>query len=132
MDTCQINNSLLKFADTASYVVKESNFFTAFFNIIIALCFVIGIMFLIMILIKKYGGRKFLEKFVNKEDASCSLRIISKVSLGHKKFLYVVKLNDNYMLLGVTDCNINLITQFNDKPDFADDLDGFLEDKKNE
>lgn len=132
MDTGQINSSLLKFADTTSYVPKESNFITAFFNIFAALCLVLGIMLLFMLLIKKYGGQNFLRKFVNKEDASCSLKIISKVSLGYKKFLYIIKLNDSFMLLGVTDNNINLITKFKDKSSFADNLDGFLEDKHNE
>jgi flagellar biosynthetic protein FliO len=53
--------------------------------------------------------------FANKFKSDGPIKIVSRMSLGQKQHLYLVKVAERSILLGVTDHSINKIAEF-DKP----------------
>ncbi|MBI5206476.1 MAG: FliO/MopB family protein [Candidatus Firestonebacteria bacterium] len=116
MDTTQLSNDLFKLTDSAANLSADTGSSSSFIPLIISLCIILGVIFLILGIIKKYNGKKYLEKFFNIDTLSSSpIKIVSKISVGSKKQLLLVKINDKELLLGVTENNINLLSQSESK-----------------
>ena len=79
----------------------------SYIKIIFVLCLVIGTIFIISHFIKKY--LKIKGKLG--EDAS----IISNQSLGPGKWIQIVHIAGKYLVLGITNDRINLLTEITDK-----------------
>jgi flagellar biosynthetic protein FliO len=68
------------------------------------------------------GGFYYFYKFVTQKSGfnlsgQEAIRILSTVGLGTNKFIQIIDVAGKIFLLGVTDNNINLLTEINDKED---------------
>ncbi|MCX8054361.1 MAG: flagellar biosynthetic protein FliO [Ignavibacteria bacterium] len=73
----------------------------------------VGIVFIVLMLIKKYSS-----KLINQPN-KFPLKIVAKLPLGQKSFLCVVEADGKTLLVGVTDKSINLISQLKDEFDYT-------------
>jgi flagellar protein FliO/FliZ len=83
----------------------------------IALLFVIGLIFLFTYVYKKFNGQSNLSKI---KKNTC-IRMITTFPLGNKKFLAIVKIQEQFLMLGITQDSISLITDLNLKEEELDD-----------
>lgn len=79
----------------------EQNIFQSFFILIVA----VGVIAGIMVLIKKLSMKRMEGR------AALNLNVISKITLQPKNHLFVVKAADKLLVLGVTENNINILTE---------------------
>jgi flagellar biosynthetic protein FliO len=79
----------------------DTNILQSFGVLILAVAVIAGIMFLI----KKISTQRMESK------TSVDLKVISKITLQPKNHLFVVKVADKTLVLGVTDNTINILTE---------------------
>lgn len=83
------------------------------FRSVISLAIVIGLIYFTAWLYKKLN--KFNSQKFTKDSNSSSINkfnIVSSQTLGQNKALYVVEINNQYLVLGATQSNINLLKEF--------------------
>ncbi len=88
------NNEELKEALSNPY---EPNWFSLIFG----LCVVVGLIYL-----TGFIYQKLLKIKLNTQDITDKIQIVSSVPLGQGKNLYLIKVNDEYSLIGATQSNI--------------------------
>ena len=79
----------------------DTNILQTFSVLILAVGIIAGIMFLL----KKMNLRRLENR------ATVNLNVISKISLQPKNHLFIVKVADKLLVLGVSDNNINILTE---------------------
>jgi len=79
----------------------DTNILQTFSVLILAVGVIAGIMFLL----KKMNLRRLENR------ATVNLNVISKISLQPKNHLFIVKVADKLLVLGVSDNNINILTE---------------------
>jgi flagellar protein FliO/FliZ len=81
---------------------------------------ILALVFLVLHLLKRYGPRAGLRVGGGNE-----LKIISQIGLGPKKNLVVVRFLNKILVIGVTDTQINLVTEMtaDEHPTFKELLD---------
>ncbi len=67
---------------------------------------VLGLLFLVLFLLKRYGYKTGLTR-----QFSLDLKILGQISLGPRKSVVVVRYLNKVMVLGVTDASITLLTE---------------------
>lgn len=87
---------------------------SGYFEALAILCFVLALLWALLWLIKRRGNGGFFS------SSTPSMRIESRLALGPKKWLMVVRYLDRRLVLGVTDKSINLLTELYDQ-EFASD-----------
>jgi len=91
-----------------------------------ALFVVLAILFLVYYLLKRYGSRTGLGSF-----ARGDIKYVGQFSLGSKKSVVVVRFLNKLLVLGVTENQINLLTEMEaehepDKAETKDDKQDFF------
>jgi len=79
----------------------DANILQTFSVLILAVGMIAGIMFLL----KKLNMKRMENR------ATINLNVISKISLQPKNHLFIVKVADKLLVLGVSDSNINILTE---------------------
>ena len=87
-----------------------------------ALLLILGLIFLAMALMRRYGLAERLQG-----RSSGSLRVEERVALGPRKQLVVVRFLNRLLVLGVTDAGINLIAEHKADHDPTPDFQTALE-----
>ena len=82
---------------------------THIFSTISALALIVGIMFALFYLMRKYGHKIGLPQVKND-----NMRLLGQMPLGPKRGLALVEVEDKKFLIGVTDNSINLISKIDD------------------
>lgn len=67
---------------------------------------VLGLLFLLLFLLKRYGHKAGLTRHL-----SADLKVLGQISLGPRKSIVVVRYLNKVMLLGVTDTSISLLSE---------------------
>ena len=80
-----------------------------YFEALAILCFVLAVIWAVLWLAKRRGSGGFFA------SSTPSMRIESRLALGPKKWLMVVRYLDRRLVLGVTDKSINLVTELYDQ-----------------
>ena len=73
----------------------------------IALCFVLGLIFLATYLFKKFSGIKG-PRF---RSHQVPIQIVGNVSLGDKKYLSIVEIQDKHYFIGISQTSINMLSE---------------------
>ena len=73
-------------------------------------CFALGIVLALLYLLL----HKVLPKFMHQTKKLSSIRIKERMTIGHKKELCVVEIENKRLLLGVTDNTISLVCKLSD------------------
>lgn len=94
-------------APTGAMPEIPGNDAVSFLKTLMALAFVLGLIFLATYLFKKLTG---LGGSTLRHNA-IPINLISNRSLGDKKFLALVEIQDSFFLIGITQTSINLISQ---------------------
>lgn len=81
-------------------------------NILNAFLTLMGSVALLGILL--FVMKKFTVKFKNKSQEN-NIEILSKLNLSPKNSLWTIKVQDKILLLGISEKNINLLTELNEK-----------------
>ncbi len=87
--------------------LPQQNFTYSSFKIFAALLFILGLIFLLSYIMKKIkmkNGGLLNSKFI---------KIISRYPLGERKYLYIVKIGEETLLLGITPQSVNYIKELN-------------------
>lgn len=84
-----------------------------YIKVILILAFVIAIILLSVKLLKKLSPQ------LNRTGDGNAIKIISSTWLGPKKSLYLIKIASKYLLIGVTENNINLLREIDDQQDIS-------------
>lgn len=87
--------------------VSAPSSFGLFLRMVVSLLVVIGLVYLVVRIFKKSSGA------ADSDDSF--LRRVAQISLGAGKSVQIVTLLENAYLIGVTDSNINLISEIKDK-----------------
>ena len=90
-------------------------FLGGYFEALAIVCFALALLWALLWLVKRYGrGSGFL-------GGSTGMRVESRLALGPKKWIIVVRDLDRRLVLGLTDANISLLTElpFEDEPGTA-------------
>lgn len=84
------------------------------------LCLILALLFVALYLLKRYGAKAGLPMGMRSE-----MKMLGQLSLGPKRNLVVVRFLNKILVLGVTDTQINLVTEMDadDTTQFADVLD---------
>jgi flagellar biosynthetic protein FliO len=89
-----------------------------------SLVLVILLAFVVLFFVKKFVYKDFTG-FSNKTNLS--FKIISQVSLLPKKSIFLVKVFDRILVVGVTDVSMNILSEINDKGTIEDIESSFSE-----
>ena len=93
---------------TASVLSGASNLslsWGGYFEALAIVCFALALLWALLWLVKRYGrGSGFL-------GGSTGMRVESRLALGPKKWIIVVRCLDRRLVLGLTDANISLLTE---------------------
>lgn len=73
-------------------------------KLIFPLFLMVGLLYGVMLLIKKYSPK-------SNKISSSNLRVLSTLSLMPKKYISVVKVNNKVLILGVSEQSINLLQE---------------------
>jgi flagellar protein FliO/FliZ len=82
-----------------------------FFDIVQAflpLLLIVGLLYGVLVFIRKYGV-----SFKGKQKLSANIKVISTQMLMPKKFISVVKVEDKYLVLGVSEHSITMLKELN-------------------
>lgn len=71
---------------------------------------------LFIILLLAFYVIKFLKKGINKYQRGKYLSIVESIPVSQKGHISIIKVDDKYMLVGVTENNINLMTEVDINP----------------
>jgi flagellar protein FliO/FliZ len=84
------------------------------------LCVILALVFVVLHLLKRYGPKAGL-----RVGGGSDLKIVGQIGLGPKKSLVVVRFLNKVLVIGVTDTQINLVTEMtaDESPTFEDLLD---------
>ena len=94
-------------AEGTPLALPDVNFtWKGYFNALAVLCFLLGIFFAALWLIRRFarGGMRLV-------GGGPELSVESRLALGPKKWVMAVRYMDKRLLLGVTDTNITLLTE---------------------
>ena len=93
---------------TASVLSGASNLslsWSGYFEALAIVCFALALLWALLWLVKRYGrGSGFL-------GGATAMRVESRLALGPKKWIIVVRYLDRRLVLGLTDANISLLTE---------------------
>jgi flagellar biosynthetic protein FliO len=78
-----------------------------------ALLFILALFFLFVYLVKRYYPSA-LGAVKTKVDSKDKIEVIAFKNIGPKRHLYLVKVHEKEILIGVTDNNINTLAKWND------------------
>jgi len=125
LDTSSVFNSDI--ADTLKSTLIEEPAITPFsyIKVIFMLALVLAVILVSVWLLKKVTPQ------FSRSANSGLIKILSTFWLGPKKALYLIQVAGKILLVGVTDHNINIISEFSD-PDEAHNVLTSLEGKKSE
>lgn len=100
--------------DTASdpKVFEMPSMFSLFFRLIFSLVFIVGIALVTL---------KILKKNMQVLSTGANIKVLDQYSFSMNKGVYITQIAGKTYVLGVTDNNINLITEITDR-DIIDDL----------
>lgn len=93
---------------TASVLSGASNLslsWGGYFEALAIVCFALALLWALLWLVKRYGR---VGGFLG---GSTAMRVESRLALGPKKWLLVVRCQDRRLVLGLTDANISLLTE---------------------
>ncbi|GAU08380.1 flagellar biosynthetic protein FliO [Desulfoplanes formicivorans] len=98
----------------------SSSYMGDFLHMLGWLCVILALVFVVLYLLKRFGPQAGLSMGGGK-----SVKILGQVSLGPKKHLVVVRFLNKILVLGVTDTQINLVTEMttDESTSFEDVLD---------
>ncbi|KIX13516.1 flagellar biosynthetic protein FliO [Dethiosulfatarculus sandiegensis] len=97
--------------EDAANDLAQGDFSLALLNMVAGLALVLGIMLLLF-----WAAKRFLPSGFT--GGAAGMRIISRLPLGPRKFLALVKVGDKVLVLGVSPDRINLLTTFEDSEEF--------------
>ncbi len=80
---------------------------SSYFQAIGVLFLLLGLLWLALHFLRRHGGGRFLPQTMSRN----ALRVEAQLALGQRKGLYVVRFLNKRLVLGVTDQNINLLTE---------------------
>ena len=89
---------------------------------------------LVLVVLLAFAVLFFVKKFVYKDftgfskKTNLSFKIISQVSLLPKKYIFLVKVFDRILVVGVTDATINVLSEISDKG-LIDDIESSFSEK---
>ena len=89
---------------------------------------------LVLVILLAFAVLFFVKKFVYKDftgfskKTNLSFKIISQVSLLPKKSIFLVKVFDRILIVGVTDAAINILSEINDKG-LVEDIESSFSEK---
>jgi flagellar protein FliO/FliZ len=86
---------------------------TSFAQLLMALFFVLGLIFFATYLFKKWSGFKTQSFKTNRVP----IHVLGHTPLGERKFLSVVEVNGEFFFLGITAQSINLVSRLDLKAD---------------
>ncbi len=93
-------------ASAAPAIPGLSFSWAGYFQALAILCFGLALLWAILWFIKKQGGTGLFSTV-----PSPAMRVENRLSLGPKKWLFIVRCLDKRLVLGVTDAQISLITE---------------------
>lgn len=100
------NSELYQGNDEIKEVLSQNNMYEPnYFSLFLGLFFVIGLVYLTGILYQKLTKVKLSKE----ENDTLKAQIISSTSLGQNKAIHVIKINDEYSLIGATQNNITFL-----------------------
>lgn len=91
---------------TEPKVVDPPSIFSLFFRLIFSLVFIVGIALLTM---------KILKKNMKVLSAGTNIKVLDQYSFSMNKGVYITQIAGKTYVLGITDNNINLITEITDQ-----------------
>jgi len=100
--------------------VPPPSMFSTSVRMIISLLIIIALIYVVVYILKRYS-------YPTNPGTSELIKVVSFSYLNPKEMLYLVKVGEKLLLLGVTPNNINLITEFNE----SEFEEGFKENLKN-
>ncbi|MBQ2984010.1 MAG: flagellar biosynthetic protein FliO [Candidatus Gastranaerophilales bacterium] len=101
------NSELYQGSEEIKEVLKQNNsmYEPNYFSLFLGLFFVIGLVYLTGIVYQKLTKVKLSQQ----ENELNKIQIVSTTSLGQNKALHVIKINDEYSLIGATQNNISFL-----------------------
>lgn len=91
----------------SSSVIPDLNFsWSGYFEALAILCFVLALLWAVLWLVRRKGGGVF-----SRNANVPGMRVESRLALGPKKWLMVVRYLDRRLVIGLTDRHISLITE---------------------
>ncbi len=101
------NSELYQGSEEIKEVLKQNNnmYEPNYFSLFLGLFFVIGLVYLTGIVYQKLTKVKLSQQ----ENELNKIQIVSTTSLGQNKALHVIKINDEYSLIGATQNNITFL-----------------------
>jgi len=81
-----------------------------FVKIFLVLLLLVGLLYITLILVKKYFYRS-----EGKHPRLINIKVVANQILMPKKFLSVVKIQDKFYILGISEHSVNLIDKFEDE-----------------
>ena len=112
---CMANQSyaLVTIPESMKQAMKGASETPSLFNIVASLLIVIVLIYFVGWLYTKLSHINSKSIFKTQKAAELNKpKIISGITLGQNRNLYVVELNGRYLVLGVTPNNVNLIKEF--------------------
>lgn len=89
----------------------DSNIINTFALLVVAVAIVVAI----MLLIKKIGTKRMDSR------AAVKLDVVSKITLLPKKHIFVVKVQNKFLVLGVTDNTVSTLTELDNTQGYSDE-----------
>lgn len=93
----------VKLMEALKSKTPESSF-SVFFRTILSLVIVIGLVYVVMIALQRFIRR-------DSKSASGSMKILSSLPLGVKKYVMIVQVEDRRLVLGVTEHQVTLLCE---------------------
>jgi len=102
----------MDFADKG--VNSSPSFVGLLAKLILALVLIVGLIYASMYVLKKFS-------YTGKQRLRSDIQILQREYIAPKKGIYVVKVQSKTLVLGVTDNNINLLTELSEAPNRKDE-----------
>lgn len=99
--------------------------FWAILKIIFFLALILGLMYLLMFIIKKY-----FYSFDQKSPKLFKIKVLSTQMILPKKYIQVVQVQDRILVLGVTDGSINVLSELENSSVVSEEMHGSKADFK--
>ena len=94
-----------------------------------SLILVIVLIFAVLLFLKKFVYRDYGTTFGKKN--SSDFKIIGQIMLQPKKYIYIIKFFDRLLVVGITDNNLNLLSEITDKETLKTIESSFTPEKGN-
>jgi flagellar protein FliO/FliZ len=94
-----------------------------------SLMLVVLLIFVVLYLLKKFVFRDFGTTIGRKN--SSEFKIVGQIMLQPKKYIYIIKFFDRMLVVGITDNNLNLLSEITDKESLINIENSFSPEKGN-